>query len=581
MFLDAALYAACAAALSRSARSFRLYNLAAGSWIVVGGWCASWIAGLWTGVEVPVRPWLFLVFGLLAALQILLPRFVRSGLYNSPLPYLLCSLGIALSVNNLGPDLLLSAHGSTIPFEGSDAGSAVCVLLMIVIIGGITVFGDTQAHARSVLRFRAHRSSDRDWASMSNLLLLEILLLLMLGAAGMQGHKGVFGAAEYRTVIPLLAVVAGSAHPLTSALLALILALATHALNARIPLITGYAAPITILLLAGLSVARARPWPWVLKARSLGCVTPRSEAAIWPPGRLVLGALVLMVLTAIGCLAAGAYPVPSQRAVWLGVLATTAWLSVRHLGVLSVGWVAPGVLSIYAALMAQEFLAVSFWPAIVGCAALIATVWALYLLVLRALSPSIALLVDLSALVCLHHYVLSSTTISGAENVRALGHLLPSDTIAMACIGGQSLMAGALFILAFFAAEQRTARAGVLALVNPAVGLQHGLPSGPLFFTAALGLGGVAIVSTIGYHSVQPILTPSQLSLGLGLGVALFGELMYVRGPGLGYVGVALFFGVLQAVMVGTGTYMDTALGMAFVLVAYASRVRIPGYAGT
>ena len=100
LLADVSLSAAVTGVISITARGFRMYNLACGAWVVLGGWAWHCLTSS-TGSQVHAH-W-FLLIAAVAVLHIALPRLLSRSLPHEPASYVFATLGVALAV--FGPRL--------------------------------------------------------------------------------------------------------------------------------------------------------------------------------------------------------------------------------------------------------------------------------------------------------------------------------------------------------------------------------------------------------------------------------------------------------------------------------------------
>jgi hypothetical protein len=564
IFLDALLYGATTIVISLTSREFGLYNLAAGAWLVVGGWLCSFFIGLWTHAPVPVSPWIFVLFIVPAVLQISSPLVLRSGLCESPLVYLLVSLGVALTVTTVGEALLLRTSASTIPFN--EGGG----LLMLIIGAGalISIRGIThsQRWAQTVIQFRIGSADPPLWRQIAKLLLVELLLLLLLGGSAYRVHKGIFSSAEYRTVIPLLAIIAMNSRLVSSACLSSCVVAGAHLIELSGTRLAGYSAPVTIVVLAFFVLVKNWPISAIVQSRQIGSFRTRKVSADIFGDQCFFG-LIVFVLLLFGCaLLLGWSSDVLERTLFLAALAMLSWLAQTYLGVLSITWPVLGTLVVYLALLVKPTPLALLTLLVCG-----SLVWAAYLWCLRVLKMQPALLVDLSFVVCLYQIVRKTAPISGSESVRmfAFGAMIPSS---FAIIVPTVVIIGSL-VLVYFSDRRSRMRAFAFGLANFPLGYLHGVPVMRIFMTLGALLAASSVLTVAAYHTSQPGIVPSELSVGTGLIVLLFGAFMLRWGPGYGLAALFAFYVGLASIMSRYGIIMNGIIGLALIVLAFSPRL--------
>ena len=559
VFFDALLYAATVKVLSLGSREFGLYNLAGGAWLVLGGWMAATAAGPLVGAPAPVRPWVFALFLLPALLQVAAPLVLGNKiaiLRDSPLVYLFITLGIALVILSVGPGLLLENFGDTIPIQQGWWGWLFLALCSALVAGVVYRVFNGRRWARLVIDFRVAQPGNRLPLRLSALLMLELVLLLVLGAAGYQVHKGIFQTAEYRTVIPVLCLAIFSSSPGRAALLSFVIVAGSHLLDAWVPPLTGYSIPVAIAALIIAVLVRNLPRETVVDNNATAPAPQRSLS----PGEdsVVVGAVIFTVLTFFATLALSwsSEVLLLHRTLLVAVIVTVSWIAQRHLGVLSIAWPVLATVAVYVveALEGRPFYMAA--TIILGAAA-----WACYVLTLRLLSKESALVVDLSVVICIHHVVLNSTAIAGATNVKLLSYSAPSWGVITLQV---ALVITSLGLL-YWANRDGVWRGSALGLVNFKLGNFHGVSVVPVFVGTAGALALVAIISTVGYHVLPTPVSPDELSMAAGLSVLLIGNFMHIKGPAPGFLVVFLVYGLMGALLVGRGILSGAAVGLAFV----------------
>jgi hypothetical protein len=559
MGLDALLYAAMAYTLCLSSREFELYNLSSGAWVVIGGWLGAWIFGPLLGARAPVRPWAFLFLPLIAAIQVLSPLFLRNALHGKRLLYLFVSLGVALILTAFGQVYLVNNSADIIPIQAqvpSYIATFAC-LLFIVLLVSITFAG--KYWAKTVLNFRLGKQNKSLYWRLASLLLIELILLLALGASSYSVHKGLFGEVEYRTVIPILAVVLGKSDPIKASLVALLVVISGHVVESEVSYLAGYSVPISIAALIIAVLLWSWPWDSVVDVNKVGSVPSRPVKRPLTNDPTIVGMITLLVLIVVSSVLPGYSQEPLNRFLLVAVLSSAAWIAIRYLGVRSIAWHALAAICVYGILHLQSQPLYLILVFIVSVAA-----WVCYLFALRVLKSEASFVVDLSLVICLYNVVLKSTGISGAQNVLefTLTHSVPAWPI----VALQTFLIVGILWLVSISGRYSRPRGFVLGLANFRLGWQHGVPIGVLFALSSGMLILCCIAANVGYHVNAPI-TPNDLSLANGLIIFLFAYLMLYWEPGPIYVLIFVVYYMLGKFLAGYGLLFEGFLGTALVAV--------------
>lgn len=571
--LDGALYFGTAVVLSLTSREFGLYNLAGGAWLVLGGWLAAlMLAG---GHPLPLNSSLLPVFLFLLLFQAASPVLLGNRLRKNPLSYLFVSLGVALVVIHVGGTYLLSSSGSSVPVDQS-TWSVVAFLTF----GGLSICAvfflfQSPWWSRLVIRFRSSDTQGTLTRSLSALVFVELAGLLILGGSTYYVHKGIFGAAEYRTIIPILALVATKGRPIRAGLLSFVVVVLSHGVVALGPIIfdvsvAQYAKVIAILSL--LLAVLFRSWPDDARnfAQMLPTIPPRLGSwLIWQDDyyRGHLFGLVAF-LGAAGLLAVVTYSVPTSWssddltfALWIVGLSVICAMAQRFLGIQTIAWPAVGLLPIYCFVLAQESV---FWLVILLGAFFM--LWTFYGWSLRVLKHEPALVVDLAFVTCIHQVVKSSTVLSGTNEVIIFSPPF-LDAVETAHVSG-FLVGTVVFLMIASAAMGRHPwlRAGVLGLANFQLGRFHGLHVKVLFFAAIATLSVLVSSATAARYLVSETVTSRFLSVEWGLSILLLGHLLQKAKLVLGLPFILGVFGLFGGLLASRGTLVGISVGVAFII---------------
>jgi hypothetical protein len=572
--LDGVLYFGSTAALSLSSREFGLYNLSAGLWLVLGGWlvvAANAVSG--DSYPAPINAGFLWAFLLLAVVQVVLPFVLRKNIQRHPRNYLFVSLGIALIANNIGPTWLLTTSGATIPIQRRGLNDWLLAAVALSAVLAVRSIFRSKWWAHLVLSFRVVAPGLRISLGISCLILAEIILLLALGASGFYIHKGVFGSGEYRTIVPILALVAFRSKPLKASLFSFVAVILGHAFVAIAPGIgpglTQYAKILSILILLVVVYARESPKAPLRLAQVVKPVVVRLQCG-WHDSQfrgLVLGGVVFLVLALSSSILAQRFPrvlgvEDVHKALGMCVLASVCWFALRFLGVATLAWPAVGVLALY--ILQSGVWVVVFLP--------ICLLWVVHFWFLRVLPHEAALVTDLALVVCLHQWIKSSAVISGADevvifNLSLLQWVTPFwvftiQIVLMAMIIGGVLAAGFLPRL----------RAWMLGLANFRVAASHGLPVKSLFSTALLILVIISIVSMTAFHVISSPITAHELSVESGIIVFMIGNVMLLWGAATGFSFIFVLYAFLPIFFLEYGALFDAVIGLALLCVVMLPR---------
>jgi len=576
---DAILYAGVAATLCLTSREFSFYNLAAGAWVIVGGWLTAWTGSAILGWPGPAISglWFFGAIALVVA-QVAAPAALGESLRRAPLIYLLVSLGVALVLSSLGPAFLLEASGSTISVPPSTGALVVFgfVITMSVVVP-VLVFRQ-KTWATTVLLFRTGIRYGTVKKRTSLLVLVEVGLLLLIGASGFFVHKGIFGSAEYRTIIPILALVAAKSRPVRAAVTCFLVVMLSYLVVLIAPSYSQYSHSMAIALLL-IGVVR-QYWPrTILRPPAQKPMVPGRVA--WPnllkqdyTRRLVIAGVVVTAFSVALLILGELRPfVVAQSDILafskITLMAVVGWVIFSRLGILSLAWPMIGVVPIYLVAVSGRTPAL----AVAGVAAFLVCASG-YLLLLRHLPVEPALLTDLGVVVCIHQLFKSSPALSGQEEVIRFAHVLgtniPSWVVPIALA---LLVCGVLGVGVAVSTSPRV-RILALAVADFRFGLLHGSPAPLLFVGMALGGVILAVAASGAFHLGFSVVSTDEMSVAIGMIVLLLSYLMERFGVLFGVGVCALVYGVLGGVFAGAGPMLPASIGVVFVVAAYLLRWR-------
>lgn len=578
IILDSCLYALTTIVISITSRELRLYNLAAGAWLVLGGWMGAITMGTLKGTSVPVLNSIVLCCFFLIILQAGIPYLLGQKIRINPLTYLFVSLGMALIITNVVPAFFLKSSSVTIPFERSTFGIFLFAILSFVISCLVFWLFRSPFWAYLVLKFRINLFSPKLRLRISFLIFGEILGLLLLGATGFYIHKGQFGTAEYHTIIPILSVFATKGNPWRAAIWSLIVVIAGHLIVAFLPPILGirvndYYRVLPIIFLLVFVIIKSRPVRPLISARAIESIAPRVVKLIKDPEsyRIIKGGGLLISLTIITLVLVIIFPQyftneDIHRALLVSVFATISWIILKYLGVMTISLPIIGAISVYAIYHLENHITIQIIFLI-----LLIMFSAHFLWWLRVLKNEPALVVDLSLVICIHQLIKSTPQISDPEEILffKLPFLESLDSIIISVV--QLMIILIMFFLTILVACKPRLRAFVLGLGNFKAGVLHGISVKLAFYLTAFILFAVTIFSSVIYHLISGTILISETTLEAGLTVLLFGYLMH-RSPYIAFLVIFLYYSLLRWVISGTGVSSGVFLGILFLGVSFCLR---------
>ncbi|MDO8502514.1 MAG: hypothetical protein Q7S20_11795 [Gemmatimonadaceae bacterium] len=575
MLTEALIYGSIALVLSASARAFGTLNLAAGTWVTIGGWL-----GLSAMAIVGRQPLTALnLVGLLplsavALLQAGSALVLRRNVLERPLAFLLVTLGCHRAADAISSRWFVASWQSRIPPNALP--DWVCWLGISVIVGSAIWAKNSGWFSRIALRARVSDNSSPVWRLVSMVLLLEIGLLLLVGVFAGPTLHGIPGN-EFLTIVPVLAVCAtrfdaGRAFVISAAALVVMRFVEGSFLH------VGTAASSVVLLLLGTFVT-VRYWPTGLITGSRLVETVFPAWPGWPFGRgarpanrslLTHPALAVMFGAAVlGWILLSAAPTAHGLVRGLFVLALTlcAAQSARILGVRSIAWpllAAAGPLAV----------ARSAGPeSVILFALLVVTIWSVYALALRALPTASALVIDLAATVSVVQLA-TSHSVFGSEGARQFAALGATWSLAVVA----SVLAGIVGILwtgiPWLARGQR-GRATILGLVNLANGENHGQRTITALVAGSGTLALAAMFAGIAFSADAAVLSDRDISVGLGLLILLVSSVLSTIPFVLGASGVVFLSAFIERWLAGKGVLLDLAIGLLLAVFALTTNRRL------
>jgi uncharacterized membrane protein len=583
ILLNSLLYGITASILSLTARELRFYNLAAGSWIVTGGWWFAWITSETTGLGIPVTRYWFLALAPLAvlAVQTGAPLAIGKRLKTHPFTYIFISLGIALTINHAVPAYALTYDRAIIP--GIDTALDLGWTYVAVVLGiGTLIIYITRSRlwSRVAIGIRLDTPSNHIWHSTAFLVFVEIGLLLIVGAASTFIHNGLYESAEYRTVIPLLALLAVRGKPIKAGFLATVVVLVSSVLLINASSVGGldmshYSEALSITGLIPFTVYRRWKFKPFLTARVSKAVPEPIQnwsLNITSTGwRRVFESSASLLLLAIAYIMSHRLEAFSTLAFWkasyiFGV-SLLAWAAYRSLDTLTIGWIFLGALSAYVVHFNSSSPG---WLA--GITILLLGIYASYLLLIRVLPVEAALVTDLSVFSAVYISLKSTPSIVGTEGTLLfeVGILSGIDTSVILL----SVLLGLGLILAVSIAGDYpgTGRSIELGLANFRLAYQHGIQFRRWFGFISIVLAfATAVMASVFYHHHEAIFIESY-PISYALAVLLFGFLMRSTNVVYGTVAVLCIFWVLPSIFVGAGPISILALGVLFSILPFLTK---------
>jgi hypothetical protein len=575
VLLNALLYAAVASTLSITAREFRLFNLAAGPILVAGGWLRAWLASGCDSQLIGINPWYFMLLLCPLVIQVGAPLVLKGTLKRVTSAYMFISIGGALFIESVGQNRLQSASGLTIPLQTSWWGNVIALLMacFALVVAEVTVH--SSRWAKAVLDFRSCELGAKPWTEICRLIILELVLLLLIGACSCDAHKGEFGSGPYLTMIPLLAVLVGKGRPWRSFLLCMGISLATSVATLLLPGLAQEAVAFTILLLgicsiiaSGVSLKPADipsndSFPEPLSGWAISKVH-----SYWTGPALALfglAALFAPLLTTAPHFGSGASALNGYLVPLLWVI--IAWIGQNYLGVESISWpIMAGTFAYGWAVPGHNLLAVS------AVSAVMIVLWLGYIVLLRILPPRSRLIIDLTIATALYEAVVNSPFLSGENNLRQVVWLGPVEEMLPKGTTMLLILAVTLFAVSFVVSAKRYSRGVSLSLVNPRFGIRQGFSFfGPFVVFASCAVGATFVGELFNQLTTSSV-TPERLQVGQVLPILLLSSVMKFGGGLVGTALVFLLYFVLVALYATQGVILNMWVGVCFVILGVLAR---------
>lgn len=577
IFLNSLLYGATAGILSLTIRDIGYFNLASGSWILAGGWLYSIFVGYVSGVNLPVESyWVFvLAILLLGVVHIMLPVVLGRTFKENPIFYLFLSLGVALLLNNVVPIYGLEGYNEQIPAKISAAISPWVYLVVILgIVVSATYLLNTKYYNRLAISVRRQSPPDGVWYNVGMLLLAEVVLLIILGGASTFVHNGMFGSAEYRTIVPLLAALSLRGRPIRSALLASSVVLffsIVIVVTSRIGSLSlsGYSQSVTIFVL--LVFALLMQWhrgTFAFK-RHIDSLTSYIDSISFQNDaqfRGRLGSITFLVIISLAAYFAAknldVLNIPElYSSLHVLSLSLAGWLAYSYFGVLTIGWIYIGALASYIFLLQSV-------PYSIILSLVTFYIFAWYTWYIRHLTLEAGIVTDLAVFAFLHSFLVSTPSIVDVQNSRqftvGLSEILSSRVVALFLIF--SIILYPIFAFLF---DYKTFRPVTLSLTNFEIGYQHGVRIKRWFLLGIFAFTLVASCSSILFYSLQENIATDTFPLSKALSIILFSFMFERAGIKVGSLIVFLLFFIFPSFTSGLGPVSIILVGCSFVLITF------------
>ena len=582
VILDSLLYGATAIVLSLGSREFRLYNLACGAWVVLGGWLATLVLVHTTSFEAPGNYWLVLCTVGAIILQVGIPFLKTERILSHPLAYLFTSLGIGLFLINFVPATLLNGSYSSVPFSRTKWSIIIFIAFSCLVSMIVLKILQSKWWADLAINLRLERTGWRFSGRLASLILLEILLFLVIGAVGLHIHRGHFYRAETRTIIPILAVFLSKANPWRGAATSffvvflghLIVAISPHFLGVNL---SNYAEIIALSTLIIFSIIRHPPFGRSRVAPIIHGLPGRIDRLgygyeFW---RILASAITFVITSLVLIVARILFPehIPQfsmNLSLFVASLVTIAWIIQRYFGVRTIALPTIGMLALYILYHCADKPLIC----VLGVGGLMATA-VLFMWYLRVLDHETALLLDLSAVLCIYLFVKNTPKISGTDEALILtsGWIDVLSKFQVAIM--QIVVMICLFFVPIFFGHLRKSRAYILGLASLKVGCLNGIRIWRAFSLLISIPIGITIALTILFHLSSVPISVSRMHIEDGLVVLLFGYLMHRGHYVLTYVGVFLLYGYLFLAAARWDIQSGAILGMCLILTPLLLKPRI------
>jgi len=563
--LFALLFASIALAICMTSAELHLHNLASGAVVVLGGWIAAELLPSTTAHQTTTW-WLLPIVGAITALAAL-PLFAKDSLRQHPLLYLLASLGVALVVSSIAQGFYLPSSSATLaPFDSRGAQLALALLgTFATVIVSCIVFQSKRWH-QLVIEWRV--SDDPSvWKGAAILVIVQHALLLCIGACFTAAHRGLVGAAEYKTILAILAVFAVRFRPVQAAILAGSVGAGILVIDASGTCLGGWSEPIAAVVVASIVVYRFRQRLPLITARRVVPVVARrtTRGAILLAG----GAFLFTLLGAITqAYKDGWGSVHVHQAAALVVLVVVAWVTYRILGVLTIAWPMITGIAFYLVCHLETepvLLLVCLVTFVVACAA--------YLYFLRILPETASLVIDLSIVLILHHVIMTSEIISGAHNmlIAAYPSALALSSRNAAIVQGVTAALPILLLIGL--GSHGALRARILSVANFSAGARHGQRPISTFLVIACIVVAMSVLSTFVYHTQKDSISPAEVAVIRGLEVLLFAYIGAELRLMWAFVLLMLVYCLQISLGLGQGIVEEVVAGTLFIAATYAAVV--------
>lgn len=581
---EALIYGALAFVLGLSAREFGTFNLAAGMWLVLGGWIGNFVAGF-HGTPGSFF-WAVLVMVCAGALQVSSPLILREALHTDPLRYLFVALGIHLGMQGIAATKMADTFATTLPLQPGSTLQLAFALGSVVFSLVVALFVyRSRWWSRAVIVFRAAGNGDRSppapARAISRLIGIEIGLLLLIGAVSTGIHKGLLSGTETFAIVPIVAVLLCGERWKWAPFLAGGVALLKGALEYQGSDWASYAESIKWLVVWIATLVFSVYWRAPLRsARVLHSLPPKSRSLRREP--MLIGVIFGALIVALLLFKKGGTPDVAQRAALMATLALVAWFAIRFLGVPSVCWPMIGVTSAYVWNYGASVDSTSMTS--LGLIMLSLAMWICYLLALRVVDEDRALVLDLATAAGLFEFLNESTWISGEHHIVEISPVLWGRIPDSFVLISQGAVWCVLLLVGVYITYHGPTRSKSLALLNPRLGWTHGVSFPWSFTEVALFTAMVCVTATLLHYS-SPALTiaPAHAAVSTGLIILLFGALMARARNGvvIGLLLVVILRIFLEPALVKYGLVLDAIVGFSFaiavLIVAFLKEGRLGG----
>lgn len=571
---DCTLYAIITIIISISSKEFGFYNLAAGIWLITGGWFGTYLYGSLNNIPIPLNFWIIPVTVVFAIIQIASPFLFEAKLRENKLAYMFISLGISLVISNLMTSFILNNHSAIIPLDQSNFALSFFLAVSALIAFGVWILLHSKFWAETVIKFRIRDLDQRVLKNLSFLIGLEILFLILLGSSTYFIHKGLYGNAEYRTLIPLLAIFFSRSQPWKAAFWSFTIVLFSHFLIFMLPVIVGdlisneYSNFIVILSFLIIVMIK-----YLLRSRifliRVSDYLPKRFESIKKLRNEITIVIVVVLLTVSYSILISSNLVDMYANDFLQTLIIISftiitWFIIRYLGVMTV---TVPIIGLSFVLILQYVYA-----DLIFCSILILiliVIWSLYLLVLRILPNEPAFIVDLSLLVGLHEFIKYSPSLSGSEELIMfnLSKVFKPDIILVT--GFQIVIVSSILLSTVLISKSRKLRAYNLGMVNFKAGLLNGINVIKIFIVFSITTVISMLLTGVNHHLHNEPISISESSLEYGIFILFFGYFAHKANILMSITFIIILYLIIKVNMAGFGLVINIIVGILFYVIAY------------